>query len=232
MLDNLFDQIATTIKSSDLPLNTELQQAEQMQGACTECVKTRVHPPLKTDDEFIEVFEPFANLTLERGISPDRTIEIVFDVLHDLARLNQPIERATLIVCMDMAVLKVLEHTKDQPAALPGAEGVGKDEAAYITALSDRDHVVDVLAAWLDAKEKQYQKQIDDAVEKRIQANKPNPSTGRADTEMNAPEDGLATDETAADEAVKQDEPDAMDRWWLVPSWKGHPQALMIKSRQ
>ncbi|DBA66551.1 TPA: hypothetical protein ACH3X2_002287 [Trebouxia sp. C0005] len=154
-------------------------QAEQMQGACTEFVKTRVHPPMKTDDEFIEFFEPFAKLTLERGISPDRTIETV---------------------------------TKNQPAALPGAEGVGKNEAACITAPSDPDHVVDVLAAWLDAKEKQHQKQIDYAVEKHIPANKPNPAAGRADAEMDAPEDGLATDETAADEAVKQDEPDAMDR--------------------
>lgn len=55
-------------------------------------------------------------------------------------------------------------HQADQPAALPGAEGVSTDEAAYTTAFSDRDHVVDVPAAWIDAQEKQDQEQIDDAV--------------------------------------------------------------------
>ncbi|DBA66560.1 TPA: hypothetical protein ACH3X2_002276 [Trebouxia sp. C0005] len=156
-------------------------QAEQMQGACTEFVKTRVHPPMKTDDEFIEFFEPFAKLTLERGISPDRTIETVFNALHDLARLNQLIERPTLIVCMEMEVLS------------SGSQRINQQH-------------------YLVLKEKQHQKQIDYAVEKHIPANKPNPAAGRADAEMDAPEDGLATDETAADEAVKQDEPDAMDR--------------------
>ncbi|DBA69436.1 TPA: hypothetical protein ACH3X2_012846 [Trebouxia sp. C0005] len=178
-------------------------QAEQMQGACMEFVKTNVDPSMKTDDEFIEFCAPFAKLTSERGISPDRFVEILFEVLHSLAQLNQ-IERPTLIVCINVGVMKILNDTKDQPAALPGAEGVGKDKAAYNAALSDRDHVVDVLTAWLAAKEK------------HMQANKPNPSAGRADTEMDAPEDDFADDEMAAGEAAKNDEPvaaaDAIDR--------------------
>ncbi|KAA6418865.1 MAG: hypothetical protein FRX49_11221 [Trebouxia sp. A1-2] len=179
-------------------------QAEQMQGACMEFVKTNVDPPMKTDDEFIEFCAPFAKLTSERGISPDRFVEILFEVLHSLAQLNQQIERPTLIVCINVGVMKILNDTKDQPAALPGAEGVGKDKAAYNAALSDRDHVVDVLTAWLAAEEE------------HMQANKPNPSAGRADTEMDAPEDDFADDEMAAGEAAKNDEPvaaaDAIDR--------------------
>jgi len=52
---------------------------------------------------------------------------------------------------------------KDQPAALPDGEGVGTDEElhqAYISALSDRDHVVAVLAAWIDAQEKRLRSRL------------------------------------------------------------------------
>ncbi|DBA66617.1 TPA: hypothetical protein ACH3X2_002225 [Trebouxia sp. C0005] len=101
-------------------------QAEQMQGACMEFVKTNVDPSMKTDDEFIEFCAPFAKLTSERGISPDRFVEILFEVLHSLAQLNQ-IERPTLIVCINVGVMKILNDTKDQPAALPGAEDTEMD---------------------------------------------------------------------------------------------------------
>ncbi|KAL0030436.1 hypothetical protein WJX79_004767 [Trebouxia sp. C0005] len=91
-----------------------------------EFVKTNVDPSMKTDDEFIEFCAPFAKLTSERGISPDRFVEILFEVLHSLAQLNQ-IERPTLIVCINVGVMKILNDTKDQPAALPGAEDTEMD---------------------------------------------------------------------------------------------------------
>ena len=70
---------------------------------------------------------------------------------------------------------------------------------------------MDVRAAWIAAKEKQSQKQVDDAVEKHLQANKPNHSTSRADTNMDQPENGqepteISADKLAADETEKEDE--------------------------
>ncbi|DBA74226.1 TPA: hypothetical protein ACH3X1_011016 [Trebouxia sp. C0004] len=104
--------------------------------------------------------------------------------MRRLSQIQERIERPT---CVKLDMLQVIEMTQDQPAALPDGEGAATDEElhqAYINALSDRDHVVAVLAAWIDAKEKQAQKQIYDAVEKHLQANKPNHPPGRADTNM------------------------------------------------
>ncbi|DBB07229.1 TPA: hypothetical protein ACH3X1_011793 [Trebouxia sp. C0004] len=98
----------------------------------------------------------------------------------------------------------VFEMAKDQPAALPDGEGVATDEElhqAYINAVSDRYHVVAVLAAWIDAVEKKAQQQIDDAVERHLLANKPNNSTGRANKERS---EGPV--EPAAGETEKEDD--------------------------
>ncbi|DBA81923.1 TPA: hypothetical protein ACH3X1_007636 [Trebouxia sp. C0004] len=167
-------------------------QAEGLRQACYEFVKTRLDPPVKSEDEFLEFLSPFAKMALGRKVSPDETIVLVFDILRCMALIQQEVDKRTLVACMNMEMTTSIEQIeKDQPAALSGGEGVGTyDEPAYTTAFSDRDHVVTVLAAWTDAKEKQAQKQIDDAVEKHLQANKPNQSTGRADTSMDHAEDG------------------------------------------
>ena len=182
-------------------------QAEGLRQACYECLKNRVDPPVKSEDEFLEFLLPFAKMALGRKVSPDETIVLVFDILRRMALIQQEVDKRTLVACMNLEMTASIEKKeKDQPAALSGGEGVGTyDEPAYITAFSDCDHVVTVLAAWIDAKEKQAQKQIDDAVEKHLQANKPNQSTGHADTSMDHAEDGQEPAEPAA-EIEKEDD--------------------------
>ncbi|DBB01250.1 TPA: M-phase phosphoprotein 8 [Trebouxia sp. C0004] len=100
-------------------------------------------------------------MALGRKVSPDETIVLVFDILRRMALIQQEVDKRTLVACMNLEMTASIEQKeKDQPAALFGGEG------------------------------KQAQKQIDDAVEKHLQANKPNQSTGRADTSMDHAEYG------------------------------------------
>jgi len=118
---------------------------------------------VQSEDELTEFLAPLVEVVEKKEISPNRSIEILFDIMRRLAMIQQRVDRPTLETCMKVDMLKVFEMEKDQPAALPDGEGVGTDEElhqAYISALSDRDHVVAVLAAWIDAQEKRLRSRL------------------------------------------------------------------------
>ncbi|DBA81921.1 TPA: hypothetical protein ACH3X1_007634 [Trebouxia sp. C0004] len=105
-------------------------QAEGLRQACYEFVKTRLDPPVKSEDEFLEFLSPFAKMALGRKVSPDETIVLVFDILRRMALIQQEVDKRTLMACMNLEMTTAIEQKeKDQPAALSGGEDTSMDHA-------------------------------------------------------------------------------------------------------
>lgn len=81
-------------------LNESAQaQANQQYRDCMEICKTRLIPPVETEDEFKAAFKSILDLAASE-LPPNRTVEVFYQSMHRVARLDETLSRADMSILL------------------------------------------------------------------------------------------------------------------------------------